>query len=74
MPPPRRTVSVGYRDPRPRKIADPADGATITRCRSCGWPTKVAEIVGMWQGAPVRYPVCETCILAYIVRDPLTAV
>ena len=67
-------VTTQYRDPHPRREADPAKGARVLRCPVCGCPRRPCDVIeGRWQGAIVAFPVCAHCIDSFIVRDPLSA-
>lgn len=41
--------------------ADPAFGAKVARCRACGLPGP-SDLVGVWRGRQVRFPLCPKCI------------
>lgn len=65
-----RKVAVGFRDPRPRVLADWPAPARAVRCAACGFPSTVIPIVGNRAGVPGAFPVCDSCWFRVNPPDP----
>jgi hypothetical protein len=49
---------------------DPAKGAKVPRCRACGMPNP-SNLVGVWQGRAVSFPLCAKCVWDVAGPDPM---